>query len=189
MAQVNVPQQGPASTLDEPVMDTIMRDLKAIGRKTLVAMIPPLGGAHELRDWDLWGPLIFCMILAVVLGQSASSGQGSLLFASVFMLIWAGSGVVTLNAKFLGAHVSFFQSVCVMGYCIAPMCITSLISLLIVGSAWIARLIMAVISFTWSTYAALRFFRGCVKPEREGLVLFPLALLYFFITWMIAVGA
>jgi hypothetical protein len=40
----------------------------------------------------------------------------------------------------------------------------------------------------WSTYAALRFFRGTVKPEREALVVYPVALFYFWIAWMMIVG-
>lgn len=42
-----------------------------------------------------------CSIMSV----SAPAGQVSLVFASVFVLVWAGSAVVTLNAKLLGGNM------------------------------------------------------------------------------------
>lgn len=65
----------PYSTLEEPIIETIMRDVKAVGRKLKVVMLPldreaPFGytgvesteelGANQkkviesLKDWDLW---------------------------------------------------------------------------------------------------------------------------------------
>merc|ERR1712146_158118 len=112
---------------------------------------------------------------------------GSLVFVAVFVLVTIGSAVVTLNAKFLGAKLSFFQIVCVLGYCTAPMVLVALISLGL-GKLWYAKLILAIAAFIWSTYGALRFFRGTVAPEREALVVYPLGLSFFFIAWMLAVG-
>lgn len=175
------------STLDEPVFDTVMRDLRAILRKMIIVVAPFMGRDNELRDWDLWGPLLLCLVLAVILGSSAASSQKGLVFSAVFMLIWLGSAMVTLNAKFLGAKLSFFQIVCVMGYCVAPMCLGALINLF-VSSYWWAKLLVSFLAWTWSTYASLRFFRGCVRPQREALVVYPIALFYFFMTWMMAVG-
>jgi len=47
-------------------------------------------------------------------------------FAGVFVIVWLGSGVVTINAQLLGGNISFLQSVCVLGYCIAPLALASL---------------------------------------------------------------
>lgn len=64
----------PYSTLDEPVMETIMRDVRAVGAKLRVVMLPLdrnapfqyMGVSQEelgenqkkvisaLKDWDLW---------------------------------------------------------------------------------------------------------------------------------------
>jgi hypothetical protein len=175
-----------STTLDEPIHHTILRDLKAIARKVAIVAIPMLGRENELRDWDLWGPLLLCLMLALVLSSASSEDQRGVVFSAVFVVIWLGSAFVTINAKFLGSSLSFFQTVCVMGYCIAPMCIASLLALFI--SLWYLKLILVVIAWIWSTYASLRFFRGSVRPEREGLVVFPLALFYFFMSWMMAVG-
>lgn len=176
------------STLDEPITDTLLRDLKAIARKIAVVALPCIGGDDELRDWDLWGPLLLCMILAMILGGNASSDQGSLIFVAVFILVSAGSAIVTLNAKFLGARLSFFQIVCVLGYCIAPMVFAAIISLAIPSNFWYVKMTLAAVAFFWSSYASLRFFNGAVSVERRALVLYPLGLFYFFLSWMLAVG-
>jgi hypothetical protein len=174
------------STLDEPILDTLLRDLKAIGRKMAIVALPMLGGENELRDWDLWGPLALCLILAMILGGSAGSDQGSLVFVAVFVLVSIGSAVVTLNAKFLGARLSFFQIVCVLGYCMAPMVIIAIIALFI--SVTVVKFALAAVAFAWSSYASVRFFRGVVTAERQALVVYPLGLFFLFIAWMLAVG-
>eukprot|EP00672_Neobodo_designis_P027257 CAMPEP_0174838746 /NCGR_PEP_ID=MMETSP1114-20130205/7600_1 /TAXON_ID=312471 /ORGANISM="Neobodo designis, Strain CCAP 1951/1" /LENGTH=185 /DNA_ID=CAMNT_0016072851 /DNA_START=45 /DNA_END=602 /DNA_ORIENTATION=+ len=184
MASVPQPDE---STLDEPVIDTLCRDLRAIGRKVAIVALPMLGGENELRDWDLWGPLVLCMILAMILGGSAGSDQGSLVFVAVFIAVSLGSAVVTLNAKFLGARLSFFQIVCVLGYCTAPHVIAAMIALF-VKKYWYVKLALAVLAFAWSTYGSLRFFRGVVPDDRQALVVYPLGLFYFFLAWMLSVG-
>ena len=74
------------------------------------------------QEWDLWGPLILCTFMATVLqgrgGEDDSKTEvadGGPAFAEVFVIVWLGSIVVTLNTKLLGGHISFFQSVCVLG--------------------------------------------------------------------------
>lgn len=185
---MQAPPQEELSTLDEPVLDTLLRDLKAIGRKIAIVALPMLGGENELRDWDLWGPLVLCLTLAMILGGAAGTQQGSLVFVAVFVLVSLGSAVVTLNAKFLGARLSFFQIVCVLGYCTAPMVLVALVSLFLSDDIWFVKMLLAVAAFLWSTYGSLRFFRGVVAPERQALVVYPLGLFFFFLAWMLAVG-
>lgn len=177
-----------SNTLDEPIISTLLRDLKAIGRKIAIVAVPCLGRDNELRDWDLWGPLLLCLIMAIVLGSNATSEQSGTVFSAVFALVWLGSAVVTLNAKFLGAKLSFFQIVCVMGYCIAPMVLAALLSLAIPTAFWYVKTLLIGVAWLWSTWGSLRFFRGCVKPAREVLVVYPLCLFYSFMSWMVAVG-
>ncbi|PBJ68013.1 terbinafine resistance locus protein (yip1) [Trypanosoma cruzi] len=186
MAQTTVPTAPLYSTLDEPITTTIVRDAVAIGRKMTIVLAPPLGEDQELRDWDLWGPLLLCLVLAIILAGSAATHQGGLIFSAVFVLVWVGAAVVTLNAKFLGSKVSFFQTVCVMGYCLAPLCIGAFLGVFI-SYFWVMMVISFVV-WLWSCWAALRFFRGSVTPEREMLVVYPVALFYSFMTWMVIVG-
>ncbi|KAH9593438.1 Yip1 domain [Trypanosoma melophagium] len=186
MAENVAPVTPVYSTLDEPIMNTILRDAIAIGRKLLIVLVPPMGSEKELRDWDLWGPLLLCLLLAIILAGTAGENQGGLIFSAVFVLVWVGASVVTLNAKFLGSKVSFFQTVCVMGYCLAPLCIGAFLALL-VHVFWVVLVVSCAVWF-WSCWAALRFFRGSVVPQREMLVVYPVGLFYFFMTWMVVAG-
>lgn len=59
-------------------------------------------------------------------------------FGVVFLVMWGGSFVVTVNTKLLGGKISFFQCVCVLGYCVFP---------IVLGAAIVAILKMFSISF------------------------------------------
>ena len=85
------------NTLDEPISHTIKRDLAAVGAK-FAAVLWPKEKKSLLREWDLWGPLILCLMLATLLSWFAPYEQKSLVFASVFVIIWCGAAVVTVNA-------------------------------------------------------------------------------------------
>lgn len=88
-----------------------MRDLNSIYAKLILILYPPKGGHSQLlRDWDLWGPLVICLALAIVLSLDAPQDQSMQVFSLVISLITVGSVVVTVNSKLLGGKVSFFQS-------------------------------------------------------------------------------
>ena len=140
-------------TLDEPVSQTIMRDLTMVGNKMMCVLNPRKANIQTLKNWDLWGPLILCLMLATLLSWFAPYEQKSLVFASVFVIVWLGAAVVTVNALLLGGNISFFQSVCVLGYCIFPLNIASFICLL--GGPLIWRMIVVGVCFFWSTGASL----------------------------------
>lgn len=140
-------------TLDEPVSQTIMRDLTMVANKMMCVLNPRKANIQTLKNWDLWGPLILCLMLATLLSWFAPYEQKSLVFASVFVIIWCGAAVVTVNALLLGGNISFFQSVCVLGYCIFPLNIASIICL--VGGHIIWRCIVVAVCFFWSTGASL----------------------------------
>ncbi|KAI9821246.1 MAG: hypothetical protein M1827_003981 [Pycnora praestabilis] len=64
------------------------------------------GGMSEgLRNWDLWGPLVFCLLLSLLLSMSAQREQKSLVFSGVFAMVWIGEAVVTLQIKLLGGNM------------------------------------------------------------------------------------
>lgn len=59
-----------------------------------------------LRDWDLWGPLIFCLLLSLLLSVNARPDQKDIVFSGVFAMVWIGEAVVTLQIKLLGGNMS-----------------------------------------------------------------------------------
>ena len=107
-------EQEKFDTLTEPVWETIKRDLYMIWVKLTYVMVPRTmikEKAKQLRDWDLWGPLILCLSLSACLSMSANTDDSSLVFEIVFVIVWAGAAIVALNGQLLGGNISFFQSV------------------------------------------------------------------------------
>ncbi|KAF7287206.1 hypothetical protein GWI33_002027 [Rhynchophorus ferrugineus] len=100
------------NTLDEPIRETILRDVKAVGVKFGHVLFPK-EKKTLLKEWDLWGPLMLCTFMAMVLqgsGMADHTNDGGPEFAEVFVIVWIGSMIVTLNSKLLGGNISFFQS-------------------------------------------------------------------------------
>ena len=127
---------GTTTTLDEPVSETILRDIRQVISKLRIVLIPLGTDSHlsvlqKLKEWDLWGPLFVCLLLSVTLSITAPGSTSSVVFAAVFVIVWCGSALVTLNAQLLGGNLSFFQSVCILGYCVFPLTLASLACLLI----------------------------------------------------------
>lgn len=58
-----------------------------------------------LRDWDLWGPLVFCLLLSLLLSFNARAEQKSLVFSGVFSMVWIGEAIVTAQIKLLGGNM------------------------------------------------------------------------------------
>lgn len=282
ITQVSMEEEffAPYSTLDEPVMETIMRDVRSVGSKLKVVLLPmdrsvsvpyfspysmfrgdlfvsslssvfrlsfylaayfiffpssynvrlpwtspspcvltfdffspffqlPYGGyagvsqtesveltdrdkqiIESLRDWDLWGPLIVCLALAVLLSLKAPEGQASLVFAAVFCAVWLGSTVVTINAQLLGGTISFFQSVCVLGYCVFPMtmaaAVVDLFKMVPLGAfSTLVEIAVLAVAFVWSTRASSVFIGQYVVASRRILAVFPVLFFYTFLAWLI----
>jgi len=172
------------ATLDEPITETILRDLKHVAIKMKYVLIP--GKAlKELRNWDLWGPLFLCLTLATTLSLTAREDQAALVFGSVFVIVWVGAGIVTINAALLGGTISFLQSVCVLGYCLCPLDIASIIC-----RFWGNKIFQSIVVFLcliWSTSASVGFMAQMVRPDRKTLAMYPVLLFYTAISWMILV--
>jgi len=194
---------GDLNTLDEPIRDTIWRDVRAVGMK-FKHVLYPKERKSLLREWDLWGPLILCTFMATILqshveepavasGPVDGGGDGGPEFAEVFVIVWAGALVVTLNTKLLGGNISFFQSVCVLGYCLLPLAISLLICrvVLMAGSTanmalFIVRCLASSAGLVWAVYAAMQFLGDCQpQPKRKALAAYPMGLFYFVIAWLV----
>ncbi|KAK3913453.1 Protein YIPF6 [Frankliniella fusca] len=180
-------------TLDEPIRDTVLRDLKAVGTKFYHVLIPK-EKKSLLKEWDLWGPLLLCTFMAMVLQGSAdkanSNNDGGPEFAEVFVIVWIGSMVVTMNSKLLGGNISFFQSVCVLGYCLLPTTLALILCRLILlypqsQALFFIRFLVTVCGFGWATYASTVFLGDSQPVGRKGLAMYPIFLFYFVISWLV----
>ena len=182
-------------TLDESIQETVLRDLKAVGHKFL-SVLYPKKGENFLREWDLWGPLVLCTFLAIMLKSDDSTGANGMVlgdggpeFAEVFMVVWLVSLVITINSKLLGGQISFFQSVCVLGYCLLPPCLSLAVCHVILASGHpmpTMRAVIAAVGALWASWSAVTFLRGTHQPSRATLGAYPVCLFYCFVGWMVA---
>lgn len=152
------------------------------------------GGMSEgLRDWDLWGPLIFCLLLSLFLSWRAQDKQKDLVFSGVFTMVWIGEAVVTLQIKLLGGnmyvslvagpdtltdqHSAFFQSVSIIGYTLFPLVLASIMSAF--GLPTIVRVPVYLVLIAWSLAAGVSIMGGSgVVRNRVGIAVYPLFVFY-----------
>jgi len=174
-------------TLDEPILTTIGRDLFSIYTKLIQVLYPRRATGREvLRDWDLWGPLLLCLMLGIMLSINAPASQSLNVFTSVIVICSLGALTVTVQAKLLGGRVSFFQGLCVLGYCIAPLDIAALISCFV--RKLYVRAPVALIAWAWCIWASINFLDGTkIEQQRILLAVYPLLLFYFILAWMILI--
>ena len=175
----------PLNTLDEPIRATFARDLKRVGAN-LVLVAAPFGGRARdaqtaaLRNWDLWGPMTFALLLAVAL--SAGSPKPGAVFSLVFGLCAGGAVVLTANVVLLGGNIGFFQSLCLLGYCLFPLDVAAFVAgaVPLVAVKWAA----VAVGLAWASWAAVPFVGGSVPPARRALAVYPLFLLYATMGWL-----
>ena len=115
--------------LEESICTTITKDLKSILTKTRYAMIPISGEerVHELRNWDLWGPLIFCLVLTTFISMGTSSSVNDA-FSAVYATLFIGAVVIGLNSYLIGVDASTLSMISILGYCIFPFVIVSIVN-------------------------------------------------------------
>merc|ERR1719373_357449 len=99
--------------------------------KRVYRVVWPNGKREFITDWDLWGPLILCVMLGITMSMGESENESALRFTLVFCIVSGGAVVITINGKLLGGNLNFFQSVCTLGYCLFPMNVASLFGLFV----------------------------------------------------------
>lgn len=100
----------------------------------------------------------------------------------VFGLVSIGAIVLTVNVVLLGGTIGFFQSLCLLGYCMFPLDIVAILFLFV--SNPIVRWILVPLAVLWSSWASVPFVGGAVPSNRRALAVYPLGLLYTVIGWL-----
>ena len=166
------------STLDEPIMTTLKRDLYAILTKIKYVAVPKMTERklEELYNWDLWGPLIFCFLYSIALSTGDNTNNESSIFVLIFVIFWIGGFVITFNGRFLGAQIGICQMISLLGYAMFPITIGGLlIGFLRITNIW-AKFFIVLIGFIWACLASVGFIGGLVQPERKFIAVFPVFL-------------
>ena len=98
---------GEYNTLNEPICTSLKREFFRIYNKTSYSILPrcfPSKNAN-LTQWHLWGPLFYTLLLSFFLSNSKDTEDMSKTFVLVFVLMWVGGVVITINTILLGAHM------------------------------------------------------------------------------------
>ena len=173
------------NTLHEDLSESLKRDLNLIWTKlkyVINPLVPEKDRNDQVRQWDLWGPLIFTCLLSMTLAFRASE-KGST-FTLIFIIFWIGSILVYLNANLLGIKISIFQIICLLGYCLFPLNIAAII--LSLGKFFeFLRLIILIACCSWSSYSIRGFLLNLASKEQRLLVIYPAILVYLFISGVI----
>jgi len=150
-----------------------------------------------LRDWDLWGPLTLCVLLSILLQGNSKEDANAPEFASLFALFTLGATVVTINTKLLSGKISFFQSICVLGYCLLPLVLAASFHEILLKISGIQfwsftiHFIVSCVAFVWSVFASTAFLAADTisLTDRKALAIFPIFLFYFVIAWLIVLDS
>lgn len=174
-------------TLDEPVFQTLLRDVKQVGTRLRQVVWRTEQDANltrsESQQWDLWGPLIFCLMISTALSMLAPNNQSSIVFSGIFCVIWLGQVIVTLNIKLLGGTISFFHALCVTGYSLFPLCIGAILSGFINNR--LIRLPIDTVLVAWAIYSTNNGLKHSgVLNTRVFLATFPVGILFAGIGWV-----
>ena len=197
-------------TLDESISKTFKRDVDRIASnvwnvldaKRVFCLFWRKRGEEEenessttqnnapLRDWDLYGPLLFVLLFGVCLATSSSSKTSSdagTIFSVVFATVAFGGVALTLNVKFLGGKIVFLQAMSLIGYCIFPLDASA--ALCRASSNAVYRLVVVGVGVLWSAAASVPFVSAAVVEERKALAVYPMVLLYVTLGLFAAVVA
>ena len=97
-----------------------------------------------------------------------------------------GKPLATPWVQFLGGKLSFFQSVCVLGYCIFPVVVGCILCITI--PLFFVKPIVMGGSWVWATRAATGFLTVDGIQNRKMLALYPVCLFYFVLCWLTMVS-
>lgn len=176
-------------TLDEPVWTTLLRDIKGVGSRLRQVVWRTADDAIDTptQQWDLWGPLVFCLMIATTLSMIAPNQQSSIVFSGLFSLIWLGQVLVTLNIKLLGGSISFFHALCITGYSLFPLVVGAIFSAFV--SHRLIRLPIDTSLVIWAIYSTTNGLRySGVLPSRVFLASFPVGLLFTGLGWLCVIS-
>ena len=104
------------------------------------------------------------------------------------MVVWMGAAVVTFNAQLLGGSLSFFQSVCLLGYCVFPMVISACVLMVSGVLPVVFRGVVVGLGVVWSVYSSIEFMTQMVPEKRKVLAAYPVVLFFLFLGWFILVA-
>ena len=181
------------STLDEKISETILRDLKVILYKIKYVLLPQFikDKNKEIRNWDLWGPLLICFSLCLILTFGNSKVNEDSSFVLIFSIVWIGGFIINLNAKILGVNIGFFQIFCLLGYCLFPILVSALLIIFLLRDDnynlifEILKIFVLFLCVCWSCFASVGFVSSFTNKDKKFIVCYPIFIFYISISMFV----
>lgn len=179
-----MPQQFGQNEFDDepPLLEELGIDPEQIGKKILV-VLDPFTSTVPIGDYDLAGPLAFCIVLAGFLllsGGTAHFGYVYGLAMTSCLMMYALLNLMTTSAGFTLTSVAS-----VLGYALLPVVVLSGVGVLftlqnIIGMG------LSALAVAWSSLAASRIF-VTISADRgqRPLIAYPCILLYAVFTLLV----
>ncbi|XP_078181494.1 protein YIP4b-like [Carex rostrata] len=101
-------------------------------------------------------------------------------FVVAFVVLSTGAVILALNVLLLGGHIIFFQSLSLLGYCLFPFDICTVICML--KDNVILKIVVVGMTLAWSSWAAYPFMSAAVNPRRKAILSFSCTA--FPLTWL-----
>lgn len=162
----------------KPLLEELDIDLTDIYYKIrcVVFPLPSLGfNRSVLKDSpDFWGPLFVILLFSLV------SLYGQFHVISWILTIWlAGSFLIFVLTRVLGAEVSYGQTLGVIGYSVIPLILSATI-LPLVSFIPLLNLVVKIGGVVWASYSAGSLLVDQQLGNKKILLLYPTFLLYVY---------
>ncbi|KAF8382915.1 hypothetical protein PRIPAC_72057 [Pristionchus pacificus] len=162
---------------EPPLLEELGINFSHIREKTMVVLNPVAATSVDvIADQDLAGPLVFCLMFGAALLL-----HGKIQFGFIYGVGMLGCvGVYMLMNLMAGesATISFTCTASVLGYCLLPMSILSMLSAVLSFKGTIGYGISLLAVF-WCSFSASKLFVTALSLDSQRLlVAYPCALLY-----------
>ncbi|VWU49338.1 protein YIPF6, putative [Hepatocystis sp. ex Piliocolobus tephrosceles] len=173
-------------TMDEPVKDTVIRDVKSIYKKIQHICFHKHDNNNDIiKKWDMWGFLIIYMSLAVIIFLDKEIQDNKKTFAHFSIIFIIGNLLVSLNLSLLNINIYFFQTLCTVSYSLFPMVFSAFVNLFV--SSRMIRFLFFIMSTTWSSYNCILVLGKFIKSNKLLISILPICLLQFFLTTLLLI--
>ncbi|KAI9018286.1 hypothetical protein DFJ74DRAFT_708509 [Hyaloraphidium curvatum] len=161
---------------EPPLLEELGINFSHIFKKSLTVLNPFTAVDKDImNDTDLAGPLIFCLLFGGFLLLS-----GKIHFGYIYGVAFMGTiGIYAILNLMADVSIDGWRTASVLGYCLLPMVILSLISSVLRLGGGPISLVLAGLSVVWCTYSASTMFVTVLSMNHQrALVAYPVGLLY-----------
>lgn len=169
------------SSLTEPVLHTIRRDLDVVvsklrfffakSDKTEESM------SAEIRNYDLWGPFVFTLLFAFFVTLRSGKSIESM-FSLIIVYISFGTLGVTVNTRLLRTPLTLMQGASLIGYSLFPMNASAVFLAFFYFLPHFLRVAVTAVSIAASVKCGYEIVKCIAPKEKVFLVTYPLVLFY-----------